>query len=141
MSYFVTWVVYGRKSDVKPAHRRIYVIHLDKFKGATLRFRNTICFLFCSFVLSVMHATHEKYRIGGRTCTHTQSAISIHLMAVWSLFSQHATAAWEPEGSHSTAESLGLILCIIKHSAASQRCSYTSSTLNKHNDDIRCNSR
>ena len=66
---------------------------------------------------------------------------SIHLMAVWSLYSQHASAAWEPEGSHSAAENLGLILCIIKHSAASQHCSYTSSTLNKHNDDIRCNSR
>lgn len=62
-------------------------------------------------------------------------------LSVWNLYSQHAFTTWEPEGSRSTAESLGLILCTIKHSAASQYCSYTSSTLNKHNDDIRCNSR
>lgn len=57
------------------------------------------------------------------------------------LYSQHASTTWEPEGSRCAAESLGLILCTIKHSAASPSCSYTSSTLNKHNDDIRCNSR
>lgn len=65
----------------------------------------------------------------------------IHLAARWNLSSQHASTTWEPEGSRCAAESLGLILCTIKHSAASPSCSYTSSTLNKHNDDIRCNSR
>lgn len=95
-----------------------------------------------TFPFRVVYRKHKYTHIQFHSHTDKKRDVSsFHLMAVWSLYSQHASAVWVPEGSHSAAESLGLILCIIKHSAACRSSSYTSSTLNKHNDDIRCNSR